>query len=490
MREDRKRMEAGGEPAPAEESANYVGAVPENFRKWIRENAGRISEAEKRGTLPYFITDNRAAVDEALKPDARNPEVRKPEAGKERFMEPEVAAALGMEQGEEMSFEQANEMRGNPNYRKAVKYRVNCQSSVLANELRRRGFDVEAYGNTRKEWTMPSVLARKPEIAFMDADGNPPVPIAVNFNGDLLSSLSGKMGEPGRYHLRFRFSNDAGHVITAERLPDGTLRLYDPQSGKVIRDFSEYASHVKPDSFEYYRVDTLRVNPEVAKGTVKKAGSKGEAPRMSLPEITEFLEKGWYGDIKADVADYVKRRNAAQSNREKVALDKEMISNGGFIRSDYHSTAHGSIFATEELPKKISKEDLELSKNIQMARKMADNGYDCYLLSNPNNTKSADFIFVKKGKVLYTEGKLSTGKSSLDHNLSKGGRQAERILIDMTGTDDTNYIASQLQKAFEKNGGLKEVMLLKGKRMILVTADTASQKDFSNKFKKIWERSK
>ncbi len=77
MKEDRRRMEAGGEPAPAEESANYVGAVPENFRKWIRENAGRISEAEKRRTLPYFITDNRAAVEEVLKGQAREETVEK-----------------------------------------------------------------------------------------------------------------------------------------------------------------------------------------------------------------------------------------------------------------------------------------------------------------------------------------------------------------------------------------------------------------------------
>lgn len=488
-------------------SVNEVEDVPQGFKDWIRDNEERIERAEKCGTLPYFIRDNKGEVDRILHPDkeAENaaqsqikksaetvvnpkPEPQKPTAQEKNHQE--LAKALGVEQGEPMSFEKANEMRGNPNYKKGVKYRVNCQCSVLANEMRRRGFDVEAYGNTKQDWYMPSVLAKKPEIAFFDANGNPPAAIGIKFNGDLLTSLQGEMKEPGRYHLRFRFQNDGGHVITAERLADGSLRIYDPQSGKIIKNFSEYTSKVKGDSFEYYRVDNLQINPDVAKGSVKLAKSKGDAPRMQLPEIKDFLEKGWYGEIKADIADYIKKRNIATTNREKVKLDIEMVKSGEFVRSDKYSTAKGSIFSTEKLPDKINKSDKELSKNMQMAKKMANNGYDVYLLSNPQATKSADFIFVKDGKAYYTEGKLSTGKNSLDHNLAKGGRQSERILVDLTNTADTNYISSQLEKAFQGNDELKEVMLLKGGRLIPVNEMMVSRKDFRRYFKKIWEQKK
>ena len=298
------------------------------------------------------------------------------------------------------------------------------------------------------------------------------------------------MKEPGRYHLRFRFQNDGGHVITAERLADGSLRIYDPQSGKVIKNFSEYTSKVKGDSFEYYRVDNLQINPDVAKGSVKLAKSKGDAPRMQLPEIKDFLEKGWYGEIKADVADYIKKRNAAMTNRERVQLDIEMVKSGEFVRSDKYSTAKGSIFSTEKLPDKINKSDKELSKNMQMAKKMANNGFDAYLLSNPNKSKSADFIFAKDGKVYYTEGKLSTGKNSLDHNLTKGSAQSERLLIDLTGTTNTRYIASKLQMAFQESASLKEVLLLKGNRLIPISSKDVANKDFRAKFKKRWEQNK
>lgn len=152
--------------------------------------------------------------------------------------------------------------------------------------------------------------------------------------------------------------------------------------------------------------------------------------------------------------------------------------------------AKGSIFATEELPRKIDKNNLELSKNIQMAKKMANNGYDVYMLSNPQAAKSADFIFVKNGKAYYTEGKLSTGKNSLDHNFGKGSSQSERILIDMTRTNDTRYLTSQLMKAFEGNINLREVKLLKNNREISVLRQDISKDDFPKKFKKIWEQRK
>lgn len=167
-----------------------------------------------------------------------------------------------------------------------------------------------------------------------------------------------------------------------------------------------------------------------------------------------------------------------------------MIKNGGFIRSKYHSTAKGSIFATEELPMKFGADAKELPKNIQMAKKIANNGYDVYVLSNPRSGKSADYIFVKNGKAYYTEGKLSTGENSLDHNFEKGSSQSERILVDITGTTDTNYISIQIKKAFNNNYNLREVMLLKGGRLIKVSSQDIDSKEFSNKFKKIWEQHK
>lgn len=53
-----------------EKSVNEVKDVPKGFAKWVKANAGRIKKAEKRGTLPYFIVDNRDTVKRILEKNA------------------------------------------------------------------------------------------------------------------------------------------------------------------------------------------------------------------------------------------------------------------------------------------------------------------------------------------------------------------------------------------------------------------------------------
>lgn len=45
------------------ESINTVDDVPDNFKKWLSENKERIEKAEKKGTLPYFLRDNKVYWD-------------------------------------------------------------------------------------------------------------------------------------------------------------------------------------------------------------------------------------------------------------------------------------------------------------------------------------------------------------------------------------------------------------------------------------------
>ncbi|MBQ1932947.1 MAG: hypothetical protein II360_05570 [Muribaculaceae bacterium] len=40
--------------------------MPENFDKWASLNQDRIARAEQRGTLPYFVRDNRERVKQSI----------------------------------------------------------------------------------------------------------------------------------------------------------------------------------------------------------------------------------------------------------------------------------------------------------------------------------------------------------------------------------------------------------------------------------------
>lgn len=53
-------------------SVNEVEGVPQGFAKWVEKNAERIEAAEKRGTVPYFIADNKKVVENILEGGSGN----------------------------------------------------------------------------------------------------------------------------------------------------------------------------------------------------------------------------------------------------------------------------------------------------------------------------------------------------------------------------------------------------------------------------------
>lgn len=70
LREDTRRMREGLPPLPPEQSVNYVGDVPDEFKAWCRLNAGRVERAK---SVPYFIRDNQEYYDAAFKKKALTP---------------------------------------------------------------------------------------------------------------------------------------------------------------------------------------------------------------------------------------------------------------------------------------------------------------------------------------------------------------------------------------------------------------------------------
>ncbi len=70
LREDTRRKREGLPPLPPEQSANYVGDVPDEFKAWCRLNAGRVERAK---SVPYFIRDNQEYYDASFKKKAITP---------------------------------------------------------------------------------------------------------------------------------------------------------------------------------------------------------------------------------------------------------------------------------------------------------------------------------------------------------------------------------------------------------------------------------
>ena len=222
---------------------------------------------------------------------------------------PETLA--GVKRGSPMTFDEANELRGNPNYnmaslrydellkarqryneaidrygfssqefldankalddaqrsyKKAQReqngYRINCQTCVVANEARRRGYDVQATANTTGSTN--ARVARQTNLAWIDrATGKHPDYIIYDGEGKedyagrpiptyarYVKWLEGEgtIEEGSRYTIEFWWKgrSSSGHIVSIERTSEG-LRMYDPQCGESYDEngIREYLKRVK-----------------------------------------------------------------------------------------------------------------------------------------------------------------------------------------------------------------------------------------------------
>ncbi len=296
LQEDNRRIMRGEEPSG--ESVNKVTSMPKEFTQWVEKNQKRIARAK---SLPYFLKDNKKIIERAVAPMGTK-------ATSELSSIEQLAKSVGVKIGEPMTHEQADMKHPNPHYGKGEEYRVNCQSCVVAYELRRRGLPVEAFGKITG--SMGEKLSHSTQSAWLDADGNIPTPIickqevksrTIDRRGyvrrvyttvdDVWKDILSKTTDAGRYHLSWYWEGkDCGHIITMETLKDGTRRFYDPQTGLEAKNILPWIRCKNKVTFDLkkgiraYRVDTLQPNPLIAKGVIKKANSTGVTPKITAEQ--------------------------------------------------------------------------------------------------------------------------------------------------------------------------------------------------------------
>ena len=208
----------------------------------------------------------------------------------------------GVTRGEAMSFEDADGQAGNPKYRKGTGTAQNCQSCVVANEARRRGYNVSAKSYTKNKTA--EMLSKNPRIAWVDPKtGDVPdfVPWDYKRTYDKKSYrafLDENVNAGERYTLQFNWGNaSGGHIISAERDSRGALRLYDPQTGKIydkdwsIDDLMGRMSYTdksgRSDPPKLLRVDNLAFREDVAKGILEE-GAKVWKPTDDADDWIPF----------------------------------------------------------------------------------------------------------------------------------------------------------------------------------------------------------
>lgn len=179
-----------------------------------------------------------------------------------------------IEQGKPMTHKEANEHHANPNFQKNIRngYSLNCQSCVVAYELRRRGYDVEAFMRVRgNPDNIPEKLAYHTELAWRIPETNDIPKKNIVYESSLSDlKLNKLIKDPGRYHINWVWKKEGmGHIITCEKFANGGLRFYDPQIGEIIK-WSDVTPYIKlEDGVGILRVDNLLINMDIVNGIVK-----------------------------------------------------------------------------------------------------------------------------------------------------------------------------------------------------------------------------
>lgn len=220
------------------------------------------------------------------KPQTKKPQTKKPDTEPDDPMRPKQLA--GVEPGEPMNFEQANHGSTNPNYSKGGGYYVNCQTCVIANEARRRGYDVTA---RPKDTTQANEIARDQRRAWIDPKtGKNPDYMAgcrdVGTPKQAKKYLEDNLKEGERYTLghSWKGRGSSGHIITAFKDSDG-IHLYDPQSGEKMSglEVNSYLNRIKYKTsvygmkinlgFRILRVDDKQFNTDMVDKILVKGGA-------------------------------------------------------------------------------------------------------------------------------------------------------------------------------------------------------------------------
>ena len=125
---------------------------------------------------------------------------------------------------------------------------------------------------------------------------------------------------------------------------------------------------------------------------------------------------------------------------------------------------------------------------LNAARKAVAHGYKVYILPNPGNTRTPDFIFEKKGTYRPYELKTISGKSSVSHRLEVSYGQSVRVLLNLTIEYNQSCLARSIKHYFEHSRNAIEVLVFKGKKSISVSREMSQSKSFFRLFLKKYSK--
>jgi len=125
---------------------------------------------------------------------------------------------------------------------------------------------------------------------------------------------------------------------------------------------------------------------------------------------------------------------------------------------------------------------------LDAARKAVSLGNKVYILPNPKGIRTADFIFENKGIFKMYDLKTISGKASLENRLMESIGQTNHVLINVCTNYNPRLMAIQIRNYFQVNPEAIEVLVYKGRKVIVVTRRIATNPLFLIYFRRKYEK--
>ena len=132
--------------------------------------------------------------------------------------------------------------------------------------------------------------------------------------------------------------------------------------------------------------------------------------------------------------------------------------------------------------------DFDFPNLLNAARKTVEHGYKVYILPNPLDFRTADFILERRNVFKLFDLKTISGKSIVRSRLIESIGQANRVMLNMTSSYNPASLARSIKMYFEQSDDALEVLIFKGKKMISITRDLTLSSEYYNIFMKRYTR--
>ena len=128
--------------------------------------------------------------------------------------------------------------------------------------------------------------------------------------------------------------------------------------------------------------------------------------------------------------------------------------------------------------------DADFENLLNAARKAVGHGYRVFILPNPKGTRTADFIFERKGVFKMFDLKTIMGKASASNRLLESIGQTYHVLLNMITDYDSRLLARDIKTYFEVNREAREVLIMKGNKCLSISRKFVEGKDYVKMFMK------